>query len=318
MAQEINNEFDDYLKNENSYSFIVDEINELKLNGSKNIIPIFVLSYKYDKKRSKFIVQLMNELDKYENINRQIFIFVYSDEKEHYSFLDKYSKNIQMIYIDKNEVNSTLSGKRNYMIDYAHQHKFENIFMIEDDCSNFFIPIPKFKEDKFAKNQKYFLTIEKFFDLWEHIVLKNNHIMTSPLIEFAVVIQLHTKLFTTNTTCIQMFQFNINYLKEKNIAFDHNSGWDDFDMCIQVFNSGADTHTFYPMGYGTISVKSGNSVIDNNIFERFKKNSYIFLNKWGSEYVKIVEKRGLINARINWIKIKKNRNKKSIDLNDLF
>jgi hypothetical protein len=259
----------------------------------------------------------MNEIEQYGKLNRSVFIFVYSDEKDHYAFLQKY-EGIQMVFIEKNDENSTLSGKRNFIIDYAYSNGYKNIFMIEDDCDKFFIPIKVFKNNKFAKNSKYYLTIEKTFDLWEQIVLKNSFVMTSPLMEFAVVIQIHKKLFTTNTTCIQMFQFNVEYLKNHGLKFDHNSGWDDFDMCLQVFESGADIHTIYPLGYSSISVKSGNSVIDSNVFERFKKNSYIFLEKWGENYVKIVEKRGLINARIDWHKVKRNRIKTIIDVCDLF
>ncbi len=312
---EINNSFENYLSDLNSYSFVIDAIQSMKEYEEK--IPICVLSYKYDKKRSKFIVQLMNEIEQNGKLNRSIIIFVYEEEKELYSFLLKYD-GIELVYIKKDNENSTLSGKRNFIIDYANQQGFKNIFMIEDDCDKFFIPIQKFKETKFAKNTKYHLSIKLTFDLWEHIALSNNFVMTSPLIEFAVVIQQHSKMFTTNTTCIQMFQFNIEYLIKNNLKFDHKSGWDDFDMNIQVFESGEDIHTLYPLGYSTISVKSGNSVIDKNIFERFKNNSYIFLNKWGSNKVKIVDKRGLINARIDWRKLKKNRNQPILELSDIF
>jgi len=54
------------------------------------------------------------------------------------------------------------------------------------------------------------------------------------------------------------------------------------------------------------------------IIERFKTNSYIFLNKWGANKVKIVDKRGLINARIDWRKLKKNRNQTVLELDQLF
>lgn len=302
----------EYLKEEWGYDSIKKEVEQFKEWDRKANIPICILSHLYDKKRSKFINEMIELIDSGEQFNRDIFIFVYNDQKERYAFLDKY-REINIVWIEPDNFNSTLSGKRNYIVDFAYNKKYENIFMIEDDCFGYHLPIlSQTQKSKVEKNKKFMLSMNEFFDFWEYLVETKNLKLSAPLIESAFIWVLkpfknENDYIRKGYTCIQNIHLNINFMKKNNLMYDVDSGWDDFDMNLQ-FILKEEYPALIPLGYHTIPLKGGLSVVDSNLEERTKRNSYKLFNKWGDEYVMIVNKRELINARINWRRIKK-RNK---------
>lgn len=105
-------------------------------------------------------------------------------------------------------------------------------------------------------------------------------------------------------------------MADHNLEYDENSGWEDFDMNLQ-FTVNKSLPSLIPMGYSTIALKAGLSTIENNNLQlRCERNSNKFVNKWGYPLSKLVNRRGLTNARIDWIRIKK-QIKEGVDLKKL-
>lgn len=302
----------EYIENNNEYNSLNNVINEFLQEENKNWgkYPLCILSHMYDKRRSKLINQLVSELDSGLSLNRKVYIFVYEDQKERYKFLEKYSDNINMVYIKPTEENSTLTGKRNYIINYSIDNDFSNIFKFEDDTFNLCLPLmSKTIKSGLQKNKKFNLTCNSAFSLWEFIIDKFDLKYSAPLIEnsfiWAVKPYLDGKITQAGYSCIQGIHLNVEFMKNNSLKYDEKSGWDDFDMNLQFCVAGQ-LPTLIPMGYHTISLKSGLSTIENsNLEKRCERNSNLFVNKWGEPLTKLVTKRELTNARIQWRALKK-------------
>ena len=172
---------------EGVYKQIEEDVKEVLANSEKySNIPICVLSHLYDKKRSKFIVDLVKQLEAKQTINREIFVFVYEDQKDRYEFLSKF-KEVKMIFMVPDEFNSTLVGKRNYIVEFAKDNGYENIFMIEDDCNNYFLPTLGSTNAGVEKNKKHNLCFNSAFLVWEYYIKKFDLKMSAPLIESSFI-----------------------------------------------------------------------------------------------------------------------------------
>lgn len=296
-----------YFDNEKSYDSIKKDLEPLFENyHNYTTFNVCVLSHNYDKKRSKFIVDLVKEVtENNENILRNVYVFVYSDQKELYSFLDNLP-GIEVVLIEKNDSNKTLTGKRNYVVNYASKMGWKDIFIIEDDTTKFFIPTKSSTSTGVFKNNKQIMSHRLSFIVWEYYIKTHNLKITAPLIESSFIWLNFDKLNTVrqNYSCIQAIHMSVEVMDKDSLRYDENSGWDDFDMNLQMFLHGH-YPTIVPLGYHTISLKSGLSTIENNkLEERCNRNSNVFFSKWGDKLVRIENKRGLVNARINWVKIK--------------
>jgi len=305
---------------EGVYKQIEEDVKEVLANSEKySNIPICVLSHLYDKKRSKFIVDLVKQLEAKQTINREIFVFVYEDQKDRYEFLSKFEE-VKMIFMVPDEFNSTLVGKRNYIINFAKENGYENIFMIEDDCNNYFLPTLGATNSGVEKNKKHNLCFNSAFLVWEYCIKKFDLKMSAPLIESSFIWVVTP--FKNNETvrrgysCIQNIHLNVKFMSDHDLKYDENSGWEDFDMNLQ-FTVNKSLPSLIPMGYSTIALKAGLSTIENNNLQlRCERNSNKFVNKWGYPLSKLVNRKGLTNARIDWIRIKK-QIKEGVDLKKL-
>jgi len=261
----------------------------------------------YDKRRSKFIVDFVKEVtDNPEGLIRSVYVFVYSDQSDLYSFLTGLT-GVQVVLIDKDDSNSSLTGKRNYVVNYASQHGWSDIFIIEDDTTKYFLPVKSATSTGVHKNNKYQLSHQTAFIIWEYYIRTHDIKMSAPLIESSFIWLNFDTLKDTvrkNYSCIQAIHLSVSSMDKDSIRYDENSGWDDFDMNLQMMLHG-NYPTLVPLGYHTISLKSGMSTIDTNrLEERCTRSSNLFHDKWGDRLVRIENKRGLVNARINWVKIK--------------
>ena len=296
-----------YLENDKGYESIKKDLRPLTNKNDYTSIPICVLSHMYDKRRSKFIVDLVKELsESKEGLLRDTYVFVYSDQKDLYSFLDGLDR-VKVVLIEKDDTNKSLTGKRNYVVNYASQKGWKDIFVIEDDTTKYFLPTKSMTSTGVPKNNKHQLSHQTSFIIWEYYIKTHDIKISAPLIESSFIWLNFDTLKDTvrrNYSCIQAIHLSVEAMDKNGIRYDENSGWDDFDMNLQMFLSG-NFPTLVPMGYHTAALKSGISTMEaDKLAERCNRSSNLFFKKWGDKLVRIEKKRGLVNARINWVKIK--------------
>lgn len=303
----MNDQVKELLKEFNSYKEPIEEV------------PVCVLSHMFDAKRSKFLVQLKAEAE-LRDLNRKYFIFTYEDQKELYEQFETI-KNVEVIYIPlDNKVYLTLSGKRQYILEYCQKNNFGNAFFIEDDCFDFVLPVGALGEEGSFRNKRYVMSFNFTFDFWSYLISSKGLTYSAPVnnMEFAFRDLTENPFIKINGQTVQAVHINVALCKEKNINFDHDSGWDDYDMIIQqcVYNKGTQALIF---SYNTPALKSGVSSMSssaNALVERCLKNSTLLINKWGKSLVREDTKKGLYNAKINWTTLK-GALKQNIDLKSI-
>ena len=303
----MNDQVKELLKEFNSYKEPIEEV------------PVCVLSHMFDSKRSKFLVQLKAEAS-LRDLNRKYFIFTYEDQKELYEQFETI-KNVTVIYIPlADKVYLTLSGKRQFILEYCQKNNFSNAFFIEDDCFDFVLPVGALGEEGSFRNKRYVMSFNFLFDFWTFLIYSKKLTYSAPVnnMEFAFRDLTENPFIKINGQTVQAVHINVALCKEKNINFDHDSGWDDYDMIIQqcVYNKGTQALIF---SYNTPALKSGVSAMSssaNALVERCLKNSTLLINKWGKSLVREDTKKGLYNAKINWATLK-GALKQNIDLKSI-
>lgn len=298
-------EIESYLKEEGvGIAPVHKELNKFKTQIENNkSIPVCILSHMFDEKRSKFITSLIKE-----EIDRQYIIFTYEDQKNLYQQFENISDNLIVHYIPNLPEYSTLSGKRQYILDY-NKGKHDDAFFIEDDCFNFYLPIGGIGGTGNFRNRKFPMTFSFTFSFWEFLIKEHGLTYSGPVnnMEFTFRNLDENPFIKQNAQVVQSVHINIKSCIDKNINFDHNAGWDDYDMIIQqcVYNKGTQGIIF---SYITPSLKSGVSAMSNNadaLAKRCEKNTTELITKWGLSLVREDTKKGLYNAKINWGNIRK-------------
>lgn len=278
-------------------------LTEMSESGDFTDIPVCVLSHMYDPKRSRFLADLVNE-----ERDRSYIIFTYEDQKHLYQMFEELN-NVEVHYISlSNPVDLTLSGKRQYIIDYLQYNEIENGFFIEDDCYSFHLPVGGIGGTGNFRNGKYQMSFSMAFSFWEFLIKKFDlgySGLTSNMAFTFNDMSKHT-FIKHNAQCVQAVHINVKDCKSLNIAYDHDSGWDDFDMNIQQVtrNKGTDCLMF---GYCTPSLKSGVSAMSSDadkLKERCEINTKALIKKWGLALVREDTKKDLYNAKVNWRMIK--------------
>ena len=189
-----------------------------------------------------------------------------------------------------------------YIIDFLQSKNIENAFLVEDDCTNFVLP---YKTEK-SVNAPFKISYDFLFKFWTFLTKKYDYkysgLMNWTAFRFCDIERMYN--FTKhNAQGIQVIQINSKFAKEKNINYDVNSGWEDFDILIQEMISGEGTEVL-PIGYQTPAITQGVSTF-SNLPERCIENTSKLLSKWGFDLVRLDLKKGIFNSKVNWIKAKK-------------
>ena len=263
-------EFRDYIKN----------------NPDFEAFPVIVLSHDFNQKRSKFLVNL----EGYSN-----YLVVTSESNK-----EKY-KDFKCHFYDDSDIPG-LANKRKYIIDLLQSKNIENAFLVEDDCTNFVLP---YKTEK-SVNAPFKISYDLLFKFWTFLTLKYNFkysgLMNWTAFRFCDIENM-SKFTKHNAQGIQVIQINAKYAKENNINYDVESGWEDFDILIQEMVKGEGTEVL-PIGYQTPAITQGVSTF-SNLPERCIESTSKFLSKWGFDLVRLDLKKGIFNAKVNWIRAKK-------------
>ena len=300
--------------NEPGMKKVKDELNEFKhiINDNKTI-PVCILSHMYDPKRSKMLVELMDS-----DIDREYVIFTYEDQKELY---EQFKSKVNVHYIPTdNPVYLTLSGKRQYILEWAQNNGHEDAFFSEDDCYSYYLPIGGIGGTGNFRNKKYPMTLGFMYSFWEFLIKKYSLTYSGPVnnMEFTFRNLDENPFIKHLAQVVQTVHINVQSCKTNNINFDHDAGWDDYDMIIQqcVHNKG--THGII-FSYVTPALKSGVSAMSSDadkLAKRCENNTNALINKWGLSLVREDTKKGLYNAKVNWNNIRKAYNN-NVDLTKL-
>lgn len=317
---DINEEVRGYLEIDTDMcSQVKNELRDFLSIKANTEFPVCVLSHMFDTRRSKFLVQLKAEAA-LRDLNRKYFIFTYADQKELYQEFESI-KNVEVIYIElDNHVYLTLSGKRQYILEFCQNHGYDDAFFIEDDCFDFILPVGALGAEGSFRNKRYVMSFNFLFSFWSFLIKKYNLKYSGGAnnMEFAFRDLDSNPFIKKNGQTIQAIHINTLNCKENGINFDHNAGWDDYDMILQqcVYGTGTDLIIF---SYNTPSLKSGVSAMSSSsdaLEKRCFKNSTALINKWGKSFVKEDTKKGLFNAKINWNTIR-NSYKINYDLREV-
>jgi len=314
-------EIKEYLKIDCYTDKIVGEhLTELMNKGLKNYtsIPVCILSHKYDKKSSIGLYSLLKESEKHK-LNRDYFIFTYDDQKKLYEEFEKIER-VKVIYIPVIQKEySTLSGKRNYILEWTQRNNYDDAFFVEDDVKRIMLPVGSYGTDgtKNFRNKKFLMSFNLAYTYWEFLIKKYkltySGLMNNMEFTFRDIRKPQYACDTLNKgfikrdgQTVQIVHINTKLCKEKNLKFDPNSGWDDYDFLIQqsVFSEG--TQLLY-MSYITPALKSGSSKMSaeaSALAKRCEINTDLLLKKWGSGLARLDLKKGLKNAKVNWFTIK--------------
>jgi hypothetical protein len=297
-------EIDEYLKlNGCGKEQVETALRDLRSNIKQTVYPVCVLSHMYNKKRSKFLLNLINE-----ERDRNYFIFTYVDQRDLYKQFEQLN-NIEVVYIPlDNEIYLTLSGKRQYIMEWVQKNNYTDAFFIEDDCYNFHLPVGGIGGTGNFRNKKFQMSFALTFSLWELLIKKHNLTYSGPInnMDFTFRDLRKHPFIMQNVQVVQAIHINVESCKNLNISFNHNSGWDDYDMILQqcVYNKGTQGIVF---SYVTPALKSGLSAMSENIdalSKRCEKNTTSLINKWGLSLVREDTKKGVYNAKVNWWTIK--------------
>lgn len=289
---------------------VKDLLRELKTNLTETKYPVCVLSHMFDPRRSKFLVNLEKEAALHD-LDRKYFIFVYEDQKELYERFENI-KNVKVVYIQMAQTEYlTLGGKRQYILEFLQKNNFHQGFFIEDDCIDFCLPVGAFGESGSFRNKRYVMSFNMTFRFWEFISDKFDLHYSGPVnnMEFAFkdLSMEKNKIIKPYGQVVQCTLMDASLCKELNINFDHNSGWDDYDMNIQQCVNAKGTCNIH-FSYFTPALKSGVSAMSDSaskLAERCEKNSRALISKWGTALVREDKKKGLFNAKVNWLTLKK-------------
>lgn len=306
----MNDQVKDLLKEFISYELPIEVENE---------VPVCVLSHMFDARRSKFLVQLKAEAE-LRDLNRKYYIFTYADQKELYEQFENI-KNVEVVYIELDSpVYLTLSGKRQFILEFCQKNNYNHAFFIEDDCFDFVLPVGALGEEGSFRNKRYVMSYNFLFDFWTFLIFSKGLTYSGPVnnMEFAFRDLTENPFIKINGQTVQAVHICAKLCKENNINFDHNSGWDDYDMIIQqcVYNKGTQALIF---SYNTPALKSGVSAMSASadaLEKRCLKNSTLLIEKWGKSLVREDTKKGLYNAKVNWTTLK-GALKQNIDLKTL-
>lgn len=284
-------------------------LKDYTINENDNEFPVCVMSYKYNKKKSRFLSDIIKfdmELD------RDYFIFIYKEEKDLYYEFEKYEK-IKLVFLP-NSYLRTLVDKRNFIIDWVKEKNYTNYWMVEDDIYDYRLC---YQVEGQTKNFKFKIDYNLLFNIWEHIIKKYNLHFTGIYNEICFTYtNLMQDIVNPNSNIFQIVHHNSSSTKR----YDETSGWETSDMTLQILFDETEENKrptrinlfryTNPLLFKTIHTTTNLDTLK----EDAKTKTNQFIKKWG-EYVayRKQNKHGYWTAKPNMIKLR-NCIKKGYDL----
>lgn len=272
---------------------------ESKNLDSNEIYPICIPTYKRGDK--PFSIDLVGQYPEL-----KIFVFGYKDdiEENYQNVMAKYP-NITFV---KCEGFRGVIPKRNFINEYMDKIGFDQFFVMDDDITGlFFTKHGTLKDGTGYKADKQQLTGLEFFKMWTWIIqnkAEKNMAICGLINEASSWCQdLRTMPDIINIAgAVQVTYLNGKLLKEKGIKYDENSGWEDYDICMQALYKGLMSSQVRYLTYTTAPMRVGVSVatVGEN---KWTVNSMRLYSKWG-ECIRFKPQQGQLNAKCRWVSIR--------------
>lgn len=274
---------------------------ESKNLDSNEIYPICIPTYKRGDK--PFSIDLVGQCPEL-----KIFVFGYKDdiEENYQNVIAKYP-NITFV---KCEGFRGVIPKRNFINEYMDKIGFDQFFVMDDDITGlFFTKHGTLKDGTGYKADKQQLTGLEFFRMWTWIIqnkAEKNMAICGLINEASSWCQdLRTMPDIINIAgAVQVTYLNGKLLKENGIKYDENSGWEDYDICMQALYHGLLSSQIRYLTYTTPAHNpNANSVATTGNFYAWTINSMRLYNKWG-ECMRFKHMKGQLNAKCRWVSIR--------------
>lgn len=289
---------DEYISIVKQFEFAKDFIEFRKCYGDIELSPICVLSHNFDKRRSKFLLKNKS----YYNV--EPLVFVYNSQKKLYADYNA------ILIDDADERFQSVTGKYNYVCRYLRKSGYKGGFIIEDDCFRFSFPIPNELSSGLIKNERCYVSNKLLFTFWQFLINKYNltysGLMTWMCFRFYNLYRFKS-IIKRYSPCIQVIYADVVDMKAKNIAYNtgKTNNWDDYDMNLQQCLYSNGTHSLC-CSYITQSMTNGISNFDN-LRQRSINSTLNLIEKYGLKLVNIDLRKNIMNAKPNFIAIKKHK-----------
>lgn len=269
---------------------------ESKNLDSNEIYPICIPTYKRGDK--PFSIDLVGQYPEL-----KIFVFGYKDdiEENYQNVMAKYP-NITFV---KCEGFRGVIPKRNFINEYIDKIGFDQFFVMDDDITGlFFTKHGTLKDGTGYKADKQQLTGLEFFRMWTWIIqnkAEKNMAICGLINEASSWCQdLRTMPDIINIAgSVQVTYLNGKLLKEKGIKYDENSGWEDYDICMQALANDLMSSQIRYLTYTTAPMTPGVSVATVGQ-HKWTINSIRLYQKWG-ELIRFKYMKGEVNAKCRWV-----------------
>ena len=279
--QSVEHTLDNYFKFKDNYAiFNVSDEN-------KKEIPICILSGDTRKGRCKLNYFFDSEL------SRDVYIFINEDKEDEYKDYSKYN-------IVKTPRELTLPDKRNFILDYCKENNIKEIFMVEDDVYDFWLPVIYYAKDKNINySQRFTISTELCFNIFENVVKKNKY-------DYAGFITHLANRFNQMPSFINYYlPVQCVYLNLKKLdGLRYNNGtWEDYDFMLQAITQKKVFPVSIKISYVTPALKEHNSTQSNGLqshLERCERLSKALYEKWGKDVIKLTKRKGFLNSKINY------------------
>ena len=282
---------EEYSQLENSYRAITSEIEQM--TGNNNEIPVCIPSYHYSEERSHLINEL---LENPPQDGREYYIFCYEEERELYEKMNE--NNIFKLHFIK-EV-GTLAEKRQYILDWAFENGYKDIFMFEDDSYNLSLPTLR---NTSAFNSTVYMRFEEVLKYWEHLIKKFKFDVSFGMYEDTLHRTKINKRYQIGKGFLPMIHWNVIKFNFRKLHYKNGFFLDDHEMFFQSLKN-----NFVPVVvfFGQRTNEFNSSFNDKSTFKESWNHRFIVgsrqLEKAYPGKVKLTFKNGKPNVRSERIK----------------
>lgn len=258
----------------------------------KNVWPIVVPSYKRGS-----MAKTLQMLEKGYDSRLEYFLFIYEDDKDNYTDIIN-SGHFTVVYCKGFR---GIVPKRNFINEEMLARGYENIFVLDDDIpALFFLERGhQVKHPERYRSVKVPATPYEYFSKFQSIIENADQHLT----QTGCVNEMEAAFndFSKKPEVIycrfpiQMVHINVKDLKDNDIKYRTDHGWDDFDLTMQILSKGLQTGHIPSMTYISDVMEPAASVanVGDNKWTEISLNLY---KTWGDS-VKFIEKKGQVNAK---------------------